>query len=448
MNSIVVETKGLNWEKDYFNKLVGLDEAAAVVKSGDRVGAGQASSAPAELLKALSKRKEELHDVDLYTGNLLYPFDFMRGEYKGHINYHAFFLQPFERKFMSEGNIDVSSVSLSNWDYWFAKVGRINVALLEVSPPDENGYMSFGPAGALMTPSLVDAASTIIVQVNKQAQFMNGMKETFVHVSDVDYICEADYPVFEMKFTPGSDIEKKMSEYIVEEIPNGACLQIGIGGVPNAICELLTIRNDLGIHSEMISDGVMKLYKNGNINNSRKNIDKGLCITGGAMATNECYNWMANTKEMVLGPSRYVNNPLIIAQNDNMMAINAALMVDLTGQIAAEAIGFKQFSGTGGQLDFATGASLSKGGKSFIALPSTVPDKATGGLVSRIVSSLPKGTPVSTPRSLAHFVVTEYGMVDLKNRSISERAKLLISIAHPEMRDQLTQEAKEYGLIR
>jgi len=448
MDSIIVEKKGLAWEKEYYDKLVSVKAAAAVVKSGDHIGTGQASCAPDALLKELCLRKDELRDVEIYSGLIYYPYDFMKGEFKGHIGYNTYFLSPTERKFMHEGNISVSSHNLTNHEDWFGRVGRCNVALLEVTAPDENGYFSYGVCGALMNPAIVTAVSTIIVQVNKRLPTLhNNMKETLIHVSEVSYICEADYPILEVFFKSGTEIEQTMASYIVDEIPDGACLQIGIGGVPNSICELLTKKQDLGVHSEMISDGIMKLAKNGNINNSRKNIDTGKFICGGAMASMECYNWMASTEDMICGPSRYINNPMIIAQNDNVIAINSAIQVDLTGQISSESIGYRQYSGTGGQLEFAIGARYSKGGKSFIALPSTVFDKKTNTLKSRIVISLDAGSAVTTPRSFAHYIVTEYGMVNVKNRSFSEIAKLLISIAHPDFREQLTQEATKVCLI-
>ncbi|MGZ3594289.1 MAG: acetyl-CoA hydrolase/transferase family protein [Syntrophales bacterium] len=435
------------WNKEEYNKkLVSVEDAAKVVKSGDRISTGMASSAPIELLKALSARKDELEDVHIYSGLTFYPFPFLRGDFKGHINYHSFFLA-VERKFLSEGNIEISSIPLSHFDYWHANVAKPDIAMIEATPPDENGYMSFGPVGASKNRAIVNAASKIIVQVNKSTPRVSGSKETFIHVSDVDYICEVDYPLTEIPSAPILDEERIMAEHIAGEIPDGACLQIGIGGTPDAICKFLLTKNDLGIHSELVMHGIMELHKNGNITGARKTIDRGKIINGGVVGTKECYDWASSTSEVEFRPSSYCNNPLIIAQNDNQISINSALFVDLSGQIVAESIGFNQFSGCGGQHDFAMGARLSNGGKAFIALPATYPDKKSGGFASRIVSVLPPGSRVTTPHMLVHFVTTEFGIVDLRDKSFSDRAKALIGIAHPDLRDKLTSDAKTFGLI-
>ena len=431
---------------DYLKKLVSAKEAAALVKSGDRISFGMASSAPIELLKAVCARKEELQDVNFYSGLTFYPFPFMTGAFKGHMKYHSFFLAA-ERKFLHEGNIEISSIPLSHFDYWHASVARPNIAMIETTPPDENGYMSFGPVGASKNRAIVNAAPVIIAQVNKSTPRVNGSPETFIHVSEVDYICEVDYPLLNIPAAPILPEEEKMAEYVAAEISDGACLQIGIGGTPDAICKLLHARNDLGVHSELVMSGLMELHKSGNINGTRKNIDRGKIINGGCVGTKEVYEWAANTPEVEFRPSSYCNNPLIIAQNDNQVSVNSALFVDLSGQIVAESIGFNQFSGCGGQHDFGMGARLSKGGKAFIALPATYPDKKNNGLGSRIVSVLPPGSRITTPHMLAHYIVTEYGMVDLRDKSFADRAKLLISIAHPDFRDKLTYDARQFGFL-
>lgn len=439
-------SEGKGWQEEYAKKLLSVKEAASIVKSGDRISTGMASSVPIELLKALSARKDELEDVHIYSGLTFYPFPFLRGEFKGHIKYHSFFFA-VERAYVAEGNIETSSIPLSHFDYWHANIAKPDIAMIETTLPDENGYMSFGPVGASKNPSIVNAASKVIAQVNKSTPRVNGSKETFIHVSQVDYICEVDYPVLEIPSAPVTEEDSLMAQYIADQIPDGSCLQIGIGGTPNAICKLLLTKNDLGIHSELVMDGIMELHKNGNITGTRKTIDRSLIVNGGVVGTKECYDWAANTKEVQFRPSNYCNNPLIIAQNDNMVSVNSALYVDLSGQIAAESIGFNVFSGCGGQHDFAMGARLSKGGKFFIALPATYLDKKSGGLASRIVSVLPPGSRVTTPHMLSNYVVTEFGIVDLRDRSFSDRARALISIAHPDFKDQLASEARKYGLI-
>lgn len=348
---------------------------------------------------------------------------------------------------MHEGNIEISSIPLSAFDYWHTNVAKPDFAMIEATVPDENGYMSFGPVGPSKNRAIVNAAKKIIVQANRQLPRVRGTKETCIHVSEADYICEVDYPLMQIPSPPIMDEERKMAEYIADEINDGACLQIGIGGTPNAICKLLLNKNDLGVHSELVMDGLMELHKNGNINGSRKQIDRGIVINGGAVGSKECYDWCANSEDVEFRPSSYCNNPLIIAQNDNQISVNSALFIDLSGQIVAESIGFEQFSGCGGQHDFAMGARLSNGGKSFIALPATSPDKLNGGLASRIVSVLPPGSRITTPHMLANFIITEYGMVNLRDRSFEERARALISIAHPDFREHLTNDARKYGFF-
>jgi 4-hydroxybutyrate CoA-transferase len=434
------------WKDEYLKKLVSVKEAADVVKSGDRISTAMAGAIPVALLNALCERKDELRDVDLYTGLLLNTFPFLRGEFMGHINYHAFFLAA-EKQFVSEGNIDVSSIPLSHLDYWHSDVIKPTIGMLEVTPPDKNGYMSYGPVGASMDGGIARVAKTKIVQVNLTTPRANGSMDTFIHVSDVDYICEVADPMPAAGVAPIKEAERKMAEYIVSEISDGDCLQIGIGGTPDAVCKMLLNRNDIGIHSELVMDGIMALHKNGNITNARKTINKGKIIAGGAVGSKACYDWVGNTPEVELHLASYVNNPAVICQNDNMRSINGALMVDLAGQVNAESFGFTAFSGCGGQQDFAQGARLSKGGKFFTVLQSTSREKKTGELISRVVPSFSSGCRVTTPHMLTDYVVTEFGMVQLRDRSFSERAKLLISIAHPELRDKLTFEAKARGLI-
>lgn len=437
----------MNWEQDYQKKLVTVEEAAGVVKSGDRMWFGAIMSSPVDLGNALCKRYKELEDVTLFSGLALYPFEFLRGYCKGHLNYKCLFQGPLERKFAPEGNIEVTSYNFSSCDWITRNIIKPNIAVFEVSPPDERGYMSFGPIGTYNGYLISQLASTVIVQVNRETPYIPGSREAFLHVSEVDYICEKDHKLVELPNPPISEEDRKIAEFIAEQIPDGACLQAGLGGIPNAVCELLDNKKDLGVHAEMICDGIVTLAEKGIINCSKKNYHYGRIVTPMGPGCKSTYDFMNKNQLMEMYPISYVNNVNVIGRNDNIMSINGALMVDLTGQVCSESIGFDMFSGTGGQLDFVLGAGLSRGGKSFLALHSAQANKENG-VKSRILTKLPPGTVVTVPRSVVHHVVTEYGIVDLRQKSIPERVRLMVSIAHPDVREDLLREAKEVGLLR
>lgn len=433
----------MDWQGDYKKKLVTADEAAAVIKSGDVVGMSGGCSQPVDIVSALCRRKDELENVTLYTGISMYPHEVFKPEYKGHINFLSLFIGPLERAYLKGGNVEPISYHLSLSDDVVEKA-QCKVVMCEVSEPDDRGYMSFGPVGVFNNQKMIDLSDTVIVQVNKQAPFVFG-NQTVVHVKDVDYIVEGDHPLPEIPEIPIGDVEKKIGNLIAERIPDGATIQIGIGAVSDAVGNLLIDKKDLGVHTEMLTNCIMNLAKKGVINGRKKTFHPGKMVTGFAIGNKELYDFIDHNPVCEFCPVSYSNNVNNIAKNDNMISINNTMTVDLTGQCSSESLGFNLISGTGGQLDFVRGATQSKGGMSFLALPSTVDTKK--GTVSRIVTQFKPGTIITTPRSDVQYIVTEYGIADMWLKSVPQRIKEMISIAHPDFRDELEKEAREVGLL-
>lgn len=428
----------------YKQKVVSIEEAASLIKSGDRIGMSGGPSAPAALMNAVASRYKELNNVNVYSGLLLEKFDHMESSYIGHIHHNSLFMGPVERMFLPQGNVSPHLFHFSKMDMLIKERCKNNVAILECSLPDKNGYMSFGPLGSATNNSFLENAEKVIVQVNPQTPYIYG-DQAHVHINDVDYICEVDHPLTELPTTQAGEAEKKIASYIVEHIPDGATLQLGIGNIADAVGSLLEEKNDLGVHTEMVTNSMVELAKKGVITCKNKNFHPDRMVCGFGIGTREMYDFMDQNQMVEIRPVPYVNDPRVIGKNDNMISVNSTLTMDLTGQVCSESIGFNQFSGTGGQVDFVRGARYSKGGKSFIALLSTADTKS--GKVSKITCSMLPGTVVTTPRTDVMYVVTEYGIADIWGKSISDRAKALISIAHPDFRDQLIDEARENNLL-
>lgn len=429
----------MEWKKLYEEKLVSIKEAAAKINSGDTAWFGACSSAPIQLVEAIADRADELENVDLISGMSLYPFKMFKDpSLLGKINYHTIFFGAAEASFVKLGTIDVNSIHLSQLGNVLENYYKPNVVLADVTPPDEDGYMYFGPMGVSENGYAAEHfADKVIVQVNKCQLKVKGTYHR-IHVSDVDYICEFDHPLPILPQPEVSDIDKKIAEIIIPEIADGSCIQIGLGGLANAIGYGLDSKKDLSVHTEMFTDSMVYLAKKGVIN--------GKIYAGFGLGSQELYEFVGEGK-VELAPINIVNTPSEIGKNDNFVSINSCVMVDLTGQVCSESIGFRQISGTGGQLDYVRGAGMSKGGKSFLCLPSTKKDKE-GNLVSTIVSVLPDGGVITTPRSDVMYIVTEYGIADLYNKPYRERVKELIKIAHPDFREKLTAEAKAAKLIK
>lgn len=434
----------MKWQDEYKKKLVTAEKSASLVKSGDTVGVSAGSSAPITIIDALCKRREELKDVFLFSGVSMYPFEYFKPEFKGHINFTSLFLGPMERLFMkTKGNINPLSYHLSLSDD-IAKTLKANIIIMEVTKPDSRGYMSFGPIGVFNNDISAELADTVIVQVNGETPFVHGMQNV-IHVNNVDYIVEADHPLAELPEIPISDVERKIGEFIASEIPDGATIQLGIGGVANAIGYLLEEKKDLGVHTELMTDSMMDLAMKGVINGRKKTFHHGKMVAAFAIGSRALYDFIDHNPVCEFCPVSYTNDILNIGKNDNFISISNTITADLTGQCGSESLGFNMYSGTGGQLDFVRGSTLSKGGKSFLALPSTADTKK--GRISRIVTKFLPGTVISTPRSDVQYIVTEYGIADLWLKSVSDRVREMISIAHPDFRDELEKEAKEVGLL-
>ena len=411
------------------------EEAVQKVKSGDRIVFSHACGEPRVLPATLMKRVDELTGVQIVhmvpMGEALY----CRPEYAGSFRHVALFSGAPTREAIWENRADYVPYVFSEIPFLFDSVLPVDVAMVTVSPPDKNGFCSLG-VSVDYTKKAVESAKIVIAEINKAMPRTHG--DSFVHVSEIDCFVEVDIPIAELKATELTDVEINIGKYVTELIEDGSCLQLGIGGIPDAVLKNLGSLKDLGVHSEMISDGVKHLVEKGIVNGRKKNFHKDKIVITFLMGSREFYDWVDDNPIIEMRTVDYTNNPYIIAQNKNMVAINSALEVDLLGQVCADTIGPKQFSGVGGQLDFVRGARMSEGGKAVIALPST----AKGG-ISRIVPTLKEGAAVTTSRNDVDYVVTDYGIASLKGKTVIDRMKALINIAHPNVREELQKKAYE-----
>ncbi len=434
----------MNWEKIYHNKLTTAEEAIQAIKSGDRVFLTGNCSVPQKLLKALVNRarNDDIHDVEIVQVLTIGDAEYVEPGLEKYIRVNTLFISDNVRKAVNEGRADFTPVFLSEVPRLTQDPNllRPDVALIHVSPPDEHGFCSFGIEVGMTKPA-AEAADIVIAEVNERMPRTLG--NSFIHVSKIDHIVEVDYNLPEVVMGQPGELQMKIASYIAEMIPDGAVLQTGIGGIPDAVLRYLTDKKDLGIHTELFSDGVIDLIESGVINGARKTIHQGKVIAGFILGSQRLYDFVDNNPMFEFHTQDYTNDPFVIAQNDNMVSINSAIEVDLTGQVCSDSIGTYFYSGVGGQLDFVYGASRSKGGKPIIALPAT----AKGGTISRIVPVLKPGAGVVTTRNHVHYVVTEYGVASLYGRSIRQRAKELIKVAAPQFRDELTRWAKEHRYI-
>jgi 4-hydroxybutyrate CoA-transferase len=429
------------WNNIYQSRIVTADEAAKVIQSGMRVFLTGNCSVPQKTLAALVSHAPNLECVEICQALTIGPADYVDPMMEGHLRVNTMFISANIRKAVQEGRADFTPVLLSEFPLLFKhKHLPVDVALIHVSPPDEHGFCSLGIEVGL-TKSVADSADIIIAEVNQKMPRTLG--DAFLHVSRLNYIIPVDYPLPELTMASDGDdgIVRKIASYIAELIPNGATMQMGIGAIPDAVLKFLFVKRDLGIHTELFSDGVIDLVEAGVLTNAKKSLHPGKIIAGFILGTKRLYEWVDDNPLIELHPTEYVNDPFVIAQNERMVAINSAIEVDLTGQVCADSIGPKFYSGVGGQLDFIYGASRSKGGVPVIALPSTAKN------FSRIVSMLKPGAGVVTSRNHVRYVVTEYGVADLYGKSIRQRATALINIAHPDFRKQLTREARELHYI-
>lgn len=432
------------WMKTYESRVATAEEAIREgVKSGDRIFLTGNCSVPQRLMEALVARAPELEDIEICHALTLGSGDYVAPEMQGHIRANSLFIGPNVREAVQEGRADFTPVHLSEFTLLFKEgVLPVDVAFVHLSPPDEHGFCSYGIETGL-TKSPAESSKTIIAEINENMPRCLG--DSFIHVSRLDYIVPVAYPLLELPMTEGglSDVHIKIGEQIAELIPDGATMQMGIGAIPDAVLKFLHDKRDLGVHTELFSDSVIDLVEAGVLTNARKTLHPGKITAGFMIGTHRLYEWAHDNPVIELHRTEYVNDPFVIAQNDRQVAINSAVEVDLTGQVCADSIGPKLYSGAGGQLDFIYGASRSEGGVPIIALPAAVKGKE----ISRIVPMLKRGAGVVTTRYHVHYVVTEHGVADLYGKTIRERAKALINIAAPEFRDELTHAAKELNYI-
>jgi len=434
-----------NWRDLYNSKLCTAEEAALRIKSGDSIFTAGFSAMPYDFTEALAKRKNELENVEYYGCLAPYPFKILDGDFKGHINYNTIFTGGYERLKAPEGNVNQMSVHLAECDRFVEERVKPDVLAVNVSAPDRHGWMTFGTCGGMAVDKARQLAKLIIVTAQPSQPKVPG-EFNLIHVRDVDAIIETEVPIPQLPSAPATDIENQIASHVVPLVADGSTIQIGIGGVPGAVATSLATKKDLGIHTEMLTDAMFHLVKTGAVTGARKNLHPGKIVYGFAAGSAELLEYLDDNPACIIRPLSETINSHLCALNDNFVSINTCLMVSITGQVASEAVDWVQISGTGGQLDLVRAARNSKGGKSFIVLESTRTLKS-GERISTITSGLPPGTPVTTPRTDVEYVATEYGVVNLRYKSNVERARAMISIAHPEFHDVLRAEVAEQGLV-
>ena len=436
----------MSWKSIYQSRVVSADESIKVINSGNRLFLTGNVSVPKMILAALVRRAPELTDVEICQALTVGPSDFVAPEMEGHLRVNTMFISANVRKAVQEGRADFTPVLLSEFPLLFKnKVLPLDAALIHVSPPDEHGFCSLGVEVGL-TKTAAESANVVVAEVNEQMPRTLG--DSFIHVSRLNYVVPVSYPIPEMPMSEEGDQEtvQKIACFIADLIPDGATMQMGIGAIPDAVLNYLFNKKDLGIHSELFSDGVIELVEAGVLTNARKSLHPGKIVAGFIMGTKRLYDWVDDNPLLELHRTEYVNDPFVIAQNDRMVAINSAIEIDLTGQVCADSIGPKLYSGVGGQLDFIYGASRSKGGVPIIAMPSTSTMR-DGTMISKIAAMLKPGAGVVTSRNHVRFVVTEFGIAELYGKSIRQRAQALINIAHPQFRDELRMKAQELNYV-
>jgi 4-hydroxybutyrate CoA-transferase len=425
----------MDWKSNYAGKVVTAAEAMKVVKSGDRVVFAHACGEPLELVDALVARAPELERVEINHMVAMGKGEYAQPEMAGSFFHKSLFVGASTREAVREGRGDYIPVFFHEIPKLFCE-GYLppDVALVHVSPPDKHGFCSFGVSVDYTKPA-AQVAKTVVAQVNPNMPRTHG--DSFIHVSEIDVIVESEQPIIELQPPKIGPVEEAIGKHIAGLVEDGSCLQLGIGGIPDAVLLFLHEKNDLGIHSEMFSEGVVDLYNEGVITNRNKAINRDKMAATFLMGTRRLYDFVDDNPAVNMFPVNIINDPYLIGQNDRVVAINSAIQVDLMGQVVADAMGATQFTGIGGQVDFVRGAARSRDGKAIIALPST----AKKGTVSRIVAALAPGTAVTTMRADVDYVVTEHGVAHLRGKGLRERADELLDVADPAFRDQIRDEA-------
>ncbi len=444
----------MSWKEEYHQKLTNAAEAVKAIKSGNRVVIGHAYGQPQHLVNAMIANKDAYENVEIVHMVSLSPAPYCGREMQKNFIHNSFFVGVNSREAVNEERAKYTPCFFHELPQWFTNgILPVDVTMCQLSPPDDEGYCSFGISVDYTKPA-AEASKIVIAQINEQMPKTRG--DAFIHVSKLDYIIEHNEPLLELgrekTGTTGAEKEQYVAKitaemdigrYCAELIEDGACLQLGIGAIPDAVLPFLEEKKDLGIHTEMFADGVVDLVQKGVINGTRKQINRGKLVANFLMGTRKLYDFVHDNPVVEMHPVNYTNDPCIIGQNDNVVSINSCLQVDLLGQVASDTIGTTQFSGVGGQVDFIRGAARSKGGKSILAIPST----AGGGRYSRIVPTLEHGAVVTVSRYDVQYIVTEYGVANLRGKSVKERAKELIAIANPNFRKILNKELDKIHIL-
>ena len=429
-----------NWKNIYNERKSTPEEAISLVKSGDRLVFGHALGEPDILIHELVNQKERFCDVEIVHMIALGDSDYCKEDCEGHFKHNSLFGGPGSRKALNEKRADFTPVFYSEIPrLFYDNILPVDAAFIQIAPPDEEGYCSYG-ISVDYTAAAAECAKVVLAEINHQMPRTYG---SAIHISKITKFVETDRPVRELKPLSVTDVERKIGENVAELIPDGANLQLGIGGIPDALLTFLKDKKDLGIHTEMFSDGVVNLFNEGVINGKYNNLHPGKLVACFLMGTKKLYDFVHKNENVLMKPADYTNKITVAGMVNNLISINSAIQIDLNGQVCADTIGYKQYSGIGGQVDFVRAASLSNGGKSIMAMPST----AKNDTVSKIVVNLDPGACVTTSRSDVHYVVTEYGIANLRGKSIRQRVDALISIAHPKFKDELRHNAKLVGII-
>lgn len=426
----------MSWKDIYKSRLTNAEEALKSVKSGHRVIIPFAAGQPKSTLDALGERIKDLDSITIaQLVTITTDLPYLKPEVKDKVKFITSYVGAITRDIINKGEGEFAPVFLKEFPKMYSEVFKPDVALIQVTPPDRNGYCSFGVAVDQIKRS-AEYAKIVIAEVNDQMPRTHG--DSFIHASDINYFVENSHPILEIPRPKITAVEKEIGQYVASLIENGACLQLGIGAIPDAVLQFLTKKHGLGIHTEMFSDGVAELFEAGVIDNKNKTLYPGKMVTTFLMGSRKLYDFVNDNPSVWMLPADITNDPFVISQNDKMVSVNSSVEIDLMGQAASESIGTKQYSGVGGQVDFIRGALASHGGKAIIALPSTAGkgDKRK----SKIVAQLAPGTPVTTSRNDIDYVVTEYGIASLRYKSLRERAKELISVAHPDFRPALRED--------
>ncbi|MCW4020048.1 MAG: hypothetical protein NWF14_02300, partial [Candidatus Bathyarchaeota archaeon] len=424
-------------ESSYEDRKMSLEEALSLIKTGDHIFVGSACGEPQYLVKGLVEKASHLADNEILHVHTLGVAPYTRPIYSDRFRLNAFFVGTNTREAVAKGRADYTPTFLSDLPHLIRmKMTRIDVALIQVSPPDEHGFCSLGVSVDVTKPA-AESARLTIAQVNRYMPRVLG--DSFIHLKDLDAMVEYEEPILEAPRSKGDIVSERIASYVSELIEDGSTLQLGIGRVPDAVLDALTDKKHLGIHTELLTEGVVSLVEKGAITGARKTVNRGKIVASFAMGTRRLYDFLDDNPMVEFYPSDYVNDPSIIGQHENMVAINQALEVDLTGQVCSDSIGYYFYSGLGGQADFMRGARFYKGSKAITVLPSTAKD----GEISRIKSYLSRGAGVALTRGDVDYIVTEHGIAAMRGRTISERALGLISVAHPRFRNELLEWAKK-----